>query len=161
MRPVPRAASEIVLNDQSAKPVRQPPPRLEDFPSRVADVIRYGDLDPQGHVNNAVFATFFESGRVNMFRLPDLGIGVQGASLVLARTEIDYRRELRWPGSVEVGTGVEAFGRSSFTVQQAIFNNGECAATGRAILVFFDTTTRRSRPLAEALVARLSAFVMS
>lgn len=148
------------MNDQPAKPVRKPPPKLEDFPSRVADVIRYGDLDPQGHVNNAVFATFFESGRVNMFRLPDLGIGVQGASLVLARTEIDFRRELRWPGTVEVGTGIEAFSRSSFTVQQAIFNNGSCAATGRATLVFFDTTTRRSMPLVQPLVERLSQFLM-
>ena len=149
------------MNDQPAKPVRKPPPKVEDFPSRVTDVIRYGDLDPQGHVNNAVFATFFESGRVNMFRLPDLGVGIAGASLILARTEIDFRRELRWPGSVEVGTGIEAFGRSSFTVRQAIFNDGACAATGRATLVFFDTTTRRSKPLAEALVERLSKYVMT
>ena len=47
---------------------RRPTPRLDDYPHRVNDIIRYGDLDPQGHVNNAVFATYFESGRVAMFR---------------------------------------------------------------------------------------------
>jgi acyl-CoA thioester hydrolase len=149
------------LNDQPAKPVRKPPPQFADFPSRAVDTIRYGDLDPQGHVNNAVFATYFETGRVHMFRTPDLGVGVDGASLILARTEIDFLRELRWPGTVEIGTGIEAFGRSSFTVAQAIFRDGTCAATGRATLVFFDTATRRSRPLAEILVQRLSKYLLA
>jgi len=49
----------------------------------VASVI--GDLDPQGHVNQAVFLTYFESGRVGMFRNQDLGIGVPGATFVLVR----------------------------------------------------------------------------
>jgi acyl-CoA thioester hydrolase len=149
------------LNEQPAKRVRTPPPKLDDFPSRTTDIIRYGDLDPQGHVNNAVFATYFETGRVHMFRLPDLGVGVAGASLILARTEIDFLHELRWPGHVEIGTGIEAFGRSSFPVQQAIFRDGTCVATGRATLVFFDLATRRSRPLAPELVQRLSPYVMT
>jgi acyl-CoA thioester hydrolase len=149
------------LNDRTAKPARKPPPRLGDFPSRTTDIIRYGDLDAQGHVNNAVFATYFETGRVNMFRLPDLGIGVTGSTLILARAEIDFLRELLWPGTVEVGTGVAAFGRSSFTVAQAIFRDGECAATGRATMVQFDLATRRPRVLDEGLVQRLGQFMMT
>jgi acyl-CoA thioester hydrolase len=146
------------LNDTPTKPVRRPPPRLDDYPHRVNDIIRYGDLDPQGHVNNAVFATYFEAGRVAMFRQPDLGIGVPGVTFVLARTEIDFLRELNWPGTVEVGTAVAAFGRASFTVDQAIFRDGICAATGRATLVLIDQATRRSRPLPDELIARLSRW---
>jgi acyl-CoA thioester hydrolase len=148
------------VNDQAAKPGRKPPPQLVDFPSRTTDIIRYGDLDAQGHVNNAVFATYFETGRVNMFRLRDLGIGVTGSTLILARTEIDFLRELHWPGTIEIGTGVTEFGRSSFTVAQAIFRDGECAAAGRATMVQFDLATRRPRPLDEGLVQRLSQFKM-
>lgn len=148
------------MNDQPTKPARKAPPPLSDFPSRTTDIIRYGDLDPQGHVNNAVFATYFETGRVNMFRRPDLGIGVSGSTLILARTEIDFLRELRWPGTVEIGTGIAAFGRSSFTVRQAIFRDGECAATGQATMVQFDLATRRPRPLDEGLVERLRPFMM-
>ncbi len=146
------------MNDTSAKPAPRPSPRLEDYPHRVSDIIRYRDLDPQGHVNNAVFATYFEGGRVAMFRQPDLGIGVPGATFVLARTEIDFLRELNWPGSIEVGTAVAAFGRTSFTVDQAIFRDGVCAAAGRATLVLIDHATRRSRPLPDDLVARLSRW---
>lgn len=146
------------MNDMPTKATRKPPPRLEDYPHRVSDIIRYGDLDPQGHVNNAAFATYFESGRVVMFRTPDLGIGVPGTTFVLVRTEIEYLRELNWPGTVEIGTAATAFGRTSFTVDQAIFRDGDCAAIGRATLVMIDLVTRRSRPLPDELVARLSRW---
>ena len=108
------------------------------------DINRFGDLDPQGHVNQAVFMTYFESGRVAMFRNPDLGVGVPGATFVLVRIEVDYMKELHWPGTIEIGTGVAEFGRSSFTVAQAIFRDGECAAT--AAPRWSASTSRRARP---------------
>src|SRR5690349_20256263 len=100
------------MSQPDARP-RKPEPQLGDFPHRVSDVIRYGDLDPQGHVNNAVFATYFESGRVAMFRNEDLGIGVDNATFVLVRQEIDFLRELRWPGEVVIGTALAGLGRTS------------------------------------------------
>ena len=82
-----------------------PPPVLEDFPNRTVDLIRYGDTDRQGHVNNAVFATFFETGRVSF--LFDPSIFPEGTMLVIARLVIDFRAEVTWPGQVEIGTRVE------------------------------------------------------
>jgi acyl-CoA thioester hydrolase len=137
---------------------RRPTPRLEDFPGRVIENIRYGDLDPQNHVNNAVFSTFFETGRVNLFRDPANGLLVAGANFVLARSEIDFLRELKWPGSIEIGTGIAAIGRSSYTVAQAIFRDGQCAATGRATIVLIDNESRRPRPLSDDAIARLKQF---
>jgi acyl-CoA thioester hydrolase len=102
------------VNDHPAKAAAKPAPKLADYPHRVTDTIRFGDLDPQGHVNQAVFLTYFESGRVAMFRDPDLGIGVPGLTFVLVRMEVDYMKELHWPGSVDIGTGVTEFGRTSF-----------------------------------------------
>ena len=146
------------MNDQpSAKP-RKPTPILADYPHRVKEIVRYADLDPQGHVNNAVFATYFESGRVAMFRDPDLGIGVANATFVLVRQEIDFLRELRWPGGVEIGTALAELGRSSFTVMQTIFNGDICAAAGRATLVMMDTQTRRARPLTDEAKAKLEPW---
>jgi len=143
------------VNEQPSERPRKPVPQLADFPHRVTDVIRYGDLDPQGHVNNAVFSTYFESGRVSLFRGPDLGIGVPNATFVLVRQEIDFLRELRWPGGVEIGTALAALGRSSFTMVQAIFQGDVCAAAGRATLVMMDKVTRRARPLTQDAIARL------
>ncbi|MFZ9635943.1 MAG: hypothetical protein ACO3EK_19200, partial [Alphaproteobacteria bacterium] len=40
------------------------PPRPEDYPRHSQDKLRYGDTDRLGHVNNAAFSTFLETGRV-------------------------------------------------------------------------------------------------
>jgi acyl-CoA thioester hydrolase len=137
---------------------RRSAPELSAYPHRVDEIVRFGDLDSQGHVNNAVFATYFESGRVAMFREPNLGIGVNGATFVLVRQEIDYLRELHWPGTVVVGTALIELGRSSFKMAQAIFREGTAVATCRATLVMMDLTTRRSRALTPEAIARLEPW---
>jgi acyl-CoA thioester hydrolase len=146
------------VNDQPPKAARKPAPRLADYPHLATDTIRFGDLDSQGHVNNAVFATYFETGRVAMFRNPDLGIGVLDGTYILVRSEIDYLSELRWPGRVEIGTALAEFGRTSFKVAQVIFNKDICAAAGRFTMVLFDRKEKRPRPLTEDVIARLSQW---
>ena len=141
------------MNDQ-AKPTRVLP-LLEQFPGRTGDVIRFGDLDPQGHVNNTVFATFFETGRVALLRARGNELSTAGATSVLARLDINFLKEMHFPGTVEIGTGVSAIGRSSFTFLQAIFHEGVCAATGLATMVMIDEATRKARPLPEEVVERL------
>jgi acyl-CoA thioester hydrolase len=146
------------VNDQPPERPRKPAPQLAQYPHRVTDIIRFGDLDPQGHVNQAVFLTYFESGRVAMFRDQDLGIGVPGLTYVLVRMEVDYLKELHWPGTIEIGTGVAEFGRSSFKAMQAIFRDGICAATGRATLVCIDLASRKSHPIPQEAVSRLGRW---
>ena len=80
--------------------------RLDHFPYRHKDTIRYGDLDRQNHVNNAVFATFLETGRVMVLRDREAGFAFPGAEYVLARLVIDFRQEMRWPGEVTIGTAI-------------------------------------------------------
>ena len=134
------------------------PPQLAQFPIRVSDTIRFADLDRQGHVNNAVFATFLETGRVGTIYDPENGFQVAGATWVLARLEIDFLQELHWPGTVEIGSAIASIGRSSYTFGQAIFHNGICAATGRSTLVLIDAATRRSRPVPREIIQRLERF---
>jgi acyl-CoA thioester hydrolase len=143
------------VTSQTAKPQRLAP-RPADYPFRVSEVVRFGDLDSQGHVNQAVYSTYFESGRVAMFRDKDLGIGVADIGFVVARIEIDYLHELHWPNDIEVGTGVAEIGRSSFTMAQAIFRGETCIAFARVTLVCIDLMTRKPVPLAPESVARLS-----
>jgi acyl-CoA thioester hydrolase len=146
------------VNDQPTERPRKPDPQIADYPHRVTEIVRFGDLDPQGHVNQAVFLTYFESGRVAMFRDPDLGVGVPGITYVMVRMEVDYMKELHWPGNIEVGTGIAEFGRSSFKAAQAIFRDGTCVAMGKATLVCMDKATRKATPLPEAAIVRLSQW---
>jgi len=113
-------------------------------------------MDVQGHVNNTVIAQYFETGRVMMFRQSDLRFGGQGVIVVLAHTEISFLRELHWPASIEIGTGVAEVGRSSYTLVHGVFRGEHCIAFGRATLVMIDRETRRATPLAEDFIARLA-----
>ena len=43
---------------------------IERYPIHATDKLRYADTDRQGHVNNACFATFLETGRVECLYNP-------------------------------------------------------------------------------------------
>jgi acyl-CoA thioester hydrolase len=79
---------------------------------------------------------------------------------VLARIEIDFLKELHWPGTVEIGTAIAEIRRSSYVFAQAIFNEGACAARARSTMVLIDRATRKSRPLPPELVARLEGLML-
>jgi len=121
------------------------------------DTLRYGDTDRQGHVNNAVFATFCESGRVKFLYDEALDLRGAGGNFVIVRLELDFRAELFYPGTVDIGTRVLSVGRSSFRLGQGIFSRDLCAATAECIMVLVDDATRKSQPLTPQLRAWLEA----
>ena len=126
-------------------------PSRSDFPYWTTDTIRYGDLDRQNHVNNAVFSTFLESGRVTLFRPPERGLMPQGWIWTLAHIAIDYLGEMQWPGNVETGIGLVELGRTSAVFRQAIFFEGRCVSTARAVNVLINSTTRRPAEIPDAV----------
>jgi acyl-CoA thioester hydrolase len=134
---------------------------LEAYPSRTSADIRYSDLDRQGHVNNAVFATFSEVGRVAFMYDPARPLASEGRSFVIARLLIDFRAELFWPGTVEIGTGVVRVGRSSFTLAQGMFSDGRLVATTEATIVMVDKETRRSTPLPPVTLDILQSLMLA
>jgi acyl-CoA thioester hydrolase len=133
--------------------------QLTDFPFVTTDKVRYNDTDRQGHVNNAVFATFMELARVELLHHPELGLREDGASLVLARLVIDYRAEVHFPGEVQIGTRVGKIGRSSIEFENAIFQHGQLCGHGQAVVVLVDGQTKRSRPISDTSRANLERHV--
>lgn len=135
--------------------------RLEDFAGRAYDKLRYGDTDRQGHVNNAVFATFMETGRVELIYNPQDPLLEDGFSFVLAKLDIDYVAEVLWPGTVEIGTRVTRVGRSSVTMSQAVFQAGRLCAKAETVVVHFNQTTRKSQVFSEAQRAKLEVWMQA
>ncbi len=131
---------------------------LAHFPMRAYDKLRYADTDRQGHVNNAVFATVLETGRVEMLYAGDQPLVEPHRSFVIARLELDFRGEMTWPGEVAVGTAVASVGRSSFALQQGLFQAEQCIAIARTVIVQLDDRSRRSHPLSEAVAGRLRSM---
>ena len=138
---------------------REPLPRLEDFPYRLSDNVRFGDLDPNQHVNNAVYATYFETGRVTLMKDRSQGLMPDGFAWILVRLDMHFRAELRWPGVIELGLGVVKFGRTSVTCDQVVFSEGQCVASARSVMVLIDETTRKPTALTPEIVDRFRPWL--
>ncbi|QIE56319.1 acyl-CoA thioesterase [Pikeienuella piscinae] len=121
--------------------------------------LRFSDQDAMGHVNNVAYAALFESGRLAL--LTDLLAGLDDRKLgyVLANLTIDYRKEMHFPGAVQVGGRLLRVGEKSLTTGYGAFLNGVCHATATSVNVCFDIETRRARPFPAEIRAALLARI--
>ncbi len=138
--------------------MEQATPLLSEFPFHSHDKLRYSDLDRQGHVNNAVFSTLLETGRVEFLFSGKEPLVDEGCAFVIANLNLAFRGEITWPGQVDVGTRVVAVGKSSVTMEQGVFQNQVCVATAQSVIVQMNGQTRRSQPFSEAARQRLAVW---
>lgn len=134
--------------------------RSADFPHHVVERLRFGDTDQQGHINNAVFATLFESGRVAFLYDADKGLPPAGTQFVIAQLTIRFLGEMTFPGEVIVASGVSRIGSSSVTLGQALFVGDACTATADSVIVLTDLENRRSTPLPAPVRAHFEALAI-
>lgn len=129
-------------------------PDSPPLPPLVTEVtLRYSDLDPLGHLNNAVYATLFEAGRVHA---ADEALGPLlpgGTGFVLARIEIDFKAEGGFPGTARVETTIDRVGRASLDFGQRVLLDGAVLATARCVCVLIDLATRRPTPFPDTIRA--------
>lgn len=128
--------------------------------------LRWSDADRQGHVNNGKFATFAEDARIEWFeRMPGREGNVPSGGLILARQEIDYRRQVLTEGEpgkhmVIRCTAIEV-GRTSTRIREELFgaNDTEPACTVVCVLVNFDYEQQRSAPWTDEQRAWITAHI--
>ena len=133
---------------------------LADYPLVSADVIRYADTDRQGHVNNAVFSTFLETGRTQFLVPPAGPLSLPDCTFVIANLNLDYLAEITWPGEVKIGTGVVKVGNTSMQFAQGIFQNAQQVAFARTVVVQVNGHTGRPVPLSHAAKETLAEAVI-
>lgn len=129
--------------------------RLSDYPYQTYDKVRYRDTDRQGHVNNAVFAQFLETGRVEILYNPDHPLHDNGCIFVIVSANTNLISEINWPGIVDIGTGIVSIGQSSIGIVQGLYQHGQCVAISATTIVQMDETTRKSKVLSDSTKARL------
>jgi acyl-CoA thioester hydrolase len=132
----------------------------DDFRHRTRLDVRLGDLDPFGHVNNAVIATYVEQGRVLYLR-DVLGTGADPVSMpfILARLEIDYLSQTMFSDPVEVSSRVDWIGRTSVHMSHVLTGEaGRELARSEAVLVAFDYSTEKPMPVPDHWRVTMAAF---
>ncbi|MCX5775211.1 MAG: thioesterase family protein [Firmicutes bacterium] len=134
---------------------------LSEYPFQTTDKVRYADTDRQGHVNNSVFHQFFETGRVEFLYHPEHPLYMSGCSFVIASANVDYLKEIKWPGIVGIGTGVTRIGNSSIHLAQAIFQDSKLVAIGEIVIVQVENKTGQSNPLSLETKETLHKFLFT
>src|SRR5512139_3302675 len=101
--------------------------------------VRYGDLDPQGHVNNARFLTYMEQARVAYYK--HLGLWAGGSFIdfgaILAEVRLTFLSPIHWGDPLRVGMRITRLGNKSMAAEYSIENpeDGKAFATSTAVLV--------------------------
>jgi len=126
-----------------------PPPQA--FRCWTQEKLRNADTDQFHHVNNAVMASFFEAGRMEIFSPDEARPLMEGANLAVVRLVIDFHRELFYPGDVRIGSIIKRIGNSSFEVAQALYSSDICIASAEATCVLFDPARGRAQPISARL----------
>lgn len=128
---------------------------LDQFPMRTYGELRYADTDRQGHVSDAVFSSLLETGRAEILCDPNAPLASPNCAFVAASQMLNFHSKIYWPGRVEIGTRVSEVGRSSVTLDQALFQEGRIPATAKTVIVQISETTRESEPLNDSAIERL------
>ena len=105
--------------------------------------VRYGDLDPQGHVNNAKHLTYFEQARVQY--MIELGLFTRDQSfmeigVILADVHITYLAPIYFGQDIRVGVRAAKIGSKSMMWEQNIMDaeSGRELAKGEVVLVTYN-----------------------
>jgi acyl-CoA thioester hydrolase len=109
------------------------------YPVRFTYPSLFSDMDANRHLNNGTIGRLFEEGRVRLgyrvFSAAGSSAAANGLIILLATITIEFLREGRYPGSVEVATAVTRVGGSSFALAQAAYQDGACIALADCVMV--------------------------
>ena len=125
--------------------------------------VRYGDLDPQGHVNNAKHLTYFEQARIAY--LIELGLFSKDQSfmeigVILADVHITYLEPVYFGQNIKVGVHVAKLGNKSMTWEQNIVDEDTSKeiAKGAIIMVTYDYRASKTIPIPQEWIEKIIKF---
>jgi acyl-CoA thioester hydrolase len=138
-------------------------PPMTEFKFFHPTEVRYGDLDPQGHVNNAKYLTYFEQARV--WYLIHLGLFSRDQSfmevgVIIADAHITFHAPTHYEDPIKVGVRTKKIGNKSLTTEQCVMHagTGQVMASGTVVLVTFDYKERKPIPVPDVWRRMISEF---
>ena len=118
-------------------------------------VPRVSETDGVGHINNVFVPIWFEAGRREIFRIFSPKLDFMNWKLALVRVTVEYVDQLYLAEDVDVRTGIEKIGTSSFTIKEEIHQTNRVCAKGQAIYVNYNFREKKSEPISNEIRNRL------
>lgn len=125
------------------------------YPAKIQ--VRFSDLDVMGHVNNAIYLSYFEYARVHYFgQLLGDKWDWNSNGVLLVRNEIDYIAPVLLNDTPVITIKTETIGTKSFTLSYEVKVNEKLVTTGKSTLVTFDGKQNKSIPIPEGMLDALA-----
>ena len=121
-------------------------------------VPRVSETDGVGHINNVFVPIWFEAGRREIFRIFSPNLDFVDWKLALVKVTVEYVDQLYLAENVEVRTGIEKIGNSSFTIQEEIHQTNRLCARGQAIYVNYNFKEKKSMPMSNEIRHKLESL---
>jgi acyl-CoA thioester hydrolase len=122
--------------------------------------VRWRDLDPMGHVNNAVYLTYLEQARVHYLR--EVGVvwtNPSGIGFILAQASCQFKSPLELGERVTIHTRVSQLRNSSFVFEyRTEGQDGRLVATARTVQVCYDYQAQHPIPIPDAWREAVAAY---
>lgn len=131
------------------------------FPLSLPVQIRFNDIDPFGHVNNATYQEYFDLGRVQYFRQIFNGdLFTKEMALVIASINTNFLDAVRLHDQIEVHTKIDEIGNKSLKMLQHVIDTrtGELKATCLSVMVCFRTSDHQTQMIPDAWREKFIAF---
>ena len=116
---------------------------------------RVSETDGVGHINNVFIPIWFEAGRREIFRIFSPRLDFKNWRLALVKVEVEYVDQIYLANDVEIRTGVEKIGNSSFTIKEEIQQTDRLCAKGKCIYVNYNFNTKKSEIIPETIRKKL------
>lgn len=133
-------------------------PMRADFAVFESIKVKWGEMDMQGHVNNAVFFRYSEDGRIGYIdTISRDGPSEADYGPILADLRCTFLQQLRYPAMVEVATRTRRIGHSSLELEQGLFHmdTDDLIAAYESTVVWFDYGAQTSMRIPDPIRERI------
>ena len=119
--------------------------------------VRWAECDAQGIVFNVNYFLYFDVAMTEWLRALDVH-GDKALEFYTVHAEADYKGSARFDEVLHIGVRCAKLGRTSMTLEAAIFRDDELLTTGKLIYVHAAPKTQEKSPLPEDFIARVMSF---
>jgi acyl-CoA thioester hydrolase len=114
--------------------------------------VRFADIDMMGHVNNAVYLSYFEMTRVHYLEeLLGSKWDYKKDGFLLARNEIDYIKPIFLYDTPKIELRTKNLGNKSFSFTYTVTVNGELRTKGLSVLVCYNSSENKTIPIPQRM----------
>jgi len=107
--------------------------------------VRFRDCDLMGHVNNAVYLSYFEQARMHYFeQLIGVDWDYQKNGILLVKNEVTYLKPVFLNDLPKITLHLIELGNKSITLGYKLFVKDELRSTGSSKLVCFDFHSKKT-----------------